>query len=226
MKKIRKSLLILGDSLCFGRPNHGILKNDTWPYLVQNFFDFDMCFRANGGSTIIDLVKEARRLRGGWFKDYGNDNEQFFDYVIVQIGICDVTPRLISKRFYSRLKWLPYYQLMHRQKILYKIFGRPWVKLNKFDKEVNSLVKILKCFSKNIIFIEIAPPVKNLLLNVGDFSENVRSYNQVFSNLETNYLNCWSDKNEIQDYFLNDGAHFSNHGHQYVFNLLKNFISR
>ena len=39
MGKLRKSILVLGDSLCFGRPDHGILRKDTWPYLTRDFLN-------------------------------------------------------------------------------------------------------------------------------------------------------------------------------------------
>ena len=39
MGKLRKSILVLGDSLCFGRPDHGILRKDTWPYLTFYYYN-------------------------------------------------------------------------------------------------------------------------------------------------------------------------------------------
>ena len=67
-KKINpKNILILGDSCCFGRPSHGITKDDTWPFLLKKKLGSELIFRANGSSTLLDLNIEARRLRDGWF---------------------------------------------------------------------------------------------------------------------------------------------------------------
>ena len=183
-----------------------------------------MCFRANGGSTIIEVVKEAKRLKGGWVLDINPDN-LLFDYTIVQIGICDVTPRLFPKRVYSRLKWLPFFKLIHRKRIFYKIFGRPWISQKRFRYEVDSLIKVLKSFSKDIVFIGIAPPVKNLLYNVGDFTDLVNIYNQVLKENNSIFLDCWGKEYCVKDFFLNDGHHLSIHGHRHLFELLKKKIS-
>jgi hypothetical protein len=61
-------ILVLGDSLAFGRPKHGICRDKMWPCLLIKELGCDLQMRARGGATIIDVANEARSLNGYWFE--------------------------------------------------------------------------------------------------------------------------------------------------------------
>lgn len=48
-------ILVLGDSLPFGRPGHGICRDTTWPYVLAKELNSRLQMRARG-ATIIDIV--------------------------------------------------------------------------------------------------------------------------------------------------------------------------
>ena len=61
-------ILILGDSLPFGRPKYGVCRHLTWPYILSKELGGVCQIRAKGGSTMSDVLSEARSLRGYWFE--------------------------------------------------------------------------------------------------------------------------------------------------------------
>jgi len=212
-------ILILGDSLTFGRPKHNIFLDNTWPYLLENN-NFTVTLRSKGGSTISDIFNEIQELKFY----YGNYVKPPFDFLIIQIGIVDVSPRSI---FYPPIFDFLLYKL-HLDRIAEKIKRSSFI-YNSFSYNKTSLVAFNKIkskindasifLSKKIIFIAIAPPIKNLKLNLGDFSKKVDLYNDVLKKCNNNqyFLNPYEGE-DIEDLILNDGHHLSINGHTIICN--------
>ena len=74
-------LLVLGDSLPFRRPQHGVARNATWPYLLRESLEWQATMRAYGGSTVAQVRAEAKKLASYWSTE--DSSGKFFDLVCV-----------------------------------------------------------------------------------------------------------------------------------------------
>lgn len=72
------------------------------------------------------------------------------------------------------------------------------------------------------MFIEIAKPDHNLILNCGDFSSEVTNYNNiVMKNINKSFIFLPVFKNQINENFLlRDGYHLNKKGHNLIFKIL------
>ena len=207
-------ILVLGDSLPFGRPKYGICRDQTWPYLLSKELGYGLQMRAKGGATITDVVYEAEALNSYWFKGL---EARKFDVTFVQVGIVDCCPRLLPKRFYGYASRMPGFGRLSRNPFAHRILARPWVSEKCFIERISFLDKILCSISKLHYFIEIAEPANHLIDNVGDFSENVRHYNKLICKFAgSDSLIQWQNEKTDSIYLLPDGHHLTMMGHRAV----------
>lgn len=215
-------ILVLGDSLTF---SHYVKIENTWPYLLQASGHV-VTHRGRGGTTIDKILNELTEI-GDWSKENQENNNYPFDICIIQVGIVDVTPRPFSRNITYLLKRIPIIKSLplklNKSKFFLKIFGKPWVSEDNFSKKLNLLEKRIKNFAKKTIYIEIARPAHNLVVNCGDFSNRVKKYNQILEkkSYQSEFLKVYDDK-PSDEFLLEDGYHLNQNGHKLVYqNILK-----
>ena len=209
-------MLVLGDSLVFGRPKYGICRDLTWPYIVSKELHFQLQVRAHGGSSIVDVAKESRFLNDYWFKGL---NARRFDVAFVQVGIVDCCPRLAPKSIYRYMKRIPGFAKLERCSIAYDSIGRPWTSKERFHAALLDLVESLSCIAKATFFVQIANPVNHLVENVGDFSATVADYNEIIKEVVgSEFLVNWQVVDSGKMHILADGHHLTTLGHKKVGN--------
>jgi hypothetical protein len=207
-------ILVLGDSLTFGRPKHGICRDLTWPYLLSKQLGCGLQMRARGGATMIDVVNEAQFLNRYWFEGL---KARSFDITFIQAGIVDCCPRLVPRRFYGHARRAPGFRRLERSPRAHRLLARPWTSKSRFAKTLSDLLKILPNISRTIFFIEIARPANYLIDNVGDFSDSVDSYNAIIQALVgPASLVKWQAVESGEIHLLPDGHHLTVLGHQAV----------
>jgi hypothetical protein len=207
-------ILVLGDSLPFGRPKHGVCRDLTWPYLLSNELGHGLQMRAKGGATMIDVANEAQSLNCYWFEGL---NARQFDATFIQAGIVDCCPRLVPRRLYGCARRVPGFRRLERSARAHQILARPWTTSRRFSNALSRLLNILPCISKFTFFIEIARPANFLIENVGDFSDDVNSYNlMIRESAGPGFLVEWQTENSGAMHLLPDGHHLTALGHQAV----------
>lgn len=149
------------------------------------------------------------------------------DIVIIQVGIVDCAPRVLTK---NEVK------LISRLKILSKII-KPFIK-----KHRNWLIKKRKItyttrenFRKNIqkilaalttsqtYFIPIAPSSQGFENYNNGVSVNISEYNKIIKN-EANIINVY-DLEDTEKIFMSDHHHLNECGHKQVFVKVNSFLN-
>ena len=207
-------ILVLGDSLTFGRPKYGICRDKTWPYLLRHELDALLCMRARGGATSADVLSEASGLASYWF---GSLQARRFDAAFVQVGIVDVSPRLVPKLLYPYASRIPGFSRLQRSRWLHETVGRPWVSSGQFAQAIARIDKLLGRLADQVFFVEIAMPDHYLKQNVGDFSSSVSRRNLLISGCigQSRFIPCWGGV-AVPQFLLPDGHHLNEEGHQLV----------
>ena len=204
-------LLILGDSLPFGRPKYGICRDKTWPYILARELNSSLSMRARGDSTVYNVMAEVNSLDGYWFDGFPSRK---FDAAFVQVGIVDACPRLIHRKLYPLATRLPGFKFLVRWPPIYKTIGNPWVANKQFTQAIHNLHSVLTGLAKQVFFIEIAMPSHHLLQNVGDFSDEIKSRN--FNIRESvgkeSFVEPWGGV-PVPHFLLPDGVHLNIKGH-------------
>jgi len=213
-----KKILVLGDSLTFGRPKYQIYNEDTWPGLLEAA-GHRVYQRGKGGAGSIAVLNEARHLYG-YMVDGVSNLQPPFDFCFIQAGIVDCTPRLFSKNFFRIIGLLPsggrITSGLSRAGSLVRLTGKPWVSLKKFEKNINNILDLCSQLATRVVFIEIAKPAHFLINNCGDFSSLVVQYNLVLRNVSNgSYLPVFDEK-DIDSLLLPDGHHLTKAGHKRV----------
>lgn len=209
------SILVLGDSLSFGRPKYNIGRFDTWPFLLSQKLDSDLIFRSNGGSRVVDVIHQARSLYGYWF-DSSEIVQPFFDAIFIQVGLCEVVPRLGPLGLYPILFRIPAFRKLERYRNAYKLFGKPWTSPRDFSANASKLVDICRQMSTRVFFLQIADPCNYLSTNIGDFSPMVREHNEILRSVADSSLISWCEEVDASVHILPDGQHLSSAGHRLI----------
>ncbi len=213
-----KRILVLGDSLTFGRPRYHIYYENTWPGLLDAD-GFHVFHRGRGGADILSVLGEIKHLCG-YMASQDNDGYMPFDFCVVQVGIVDATPRLFSRESLRLIKYLPgsgrFVSKLTRSGKLVQRFGKPWVCKDDFRCSAYKVLEKSAAISKRVLFLEIAKPEHNLIKNCGDFSKVISEYNDVLKSLsENSFVPIFSGKRP-GDLVLPDGHHLSLDGHKVV----------
>ena len=210
--------MVLGDSLSFGRPSHDIGLEDTWPFKLDSE-EIQVVYRAKAASTSTDVLWESRTLAAYWRPKKqrgGGEGGEPFAASIVQVGIVDVAPRLLPRAAYNllrRYRVTAYVvnKLSRNQNIM-RLYGKPWVGIEKFRKNIRDIRASLLVLSKDCFFLEILKPNAYLIENCGDFSPMVSSYNAVLKEeLGNRFIEV--SRNDVPPLLLPDGHHLNHAGH-------------
>jgi len=228
-----KKILIIGDSTIQLIRPHRIYNSDfTFSELLSK--EYDTIIKSIPGLTSNQLLKLI------WNEYFAND----FEYVIISIGINDLTPRsyprwlyeinnriIVLANFYEKM-FSAIYSLITNKKIQtffskYNV-SKPWISRKRFKLNLEMINQIVKKESNSEI-IYITPPILNeriskILPSINYFHS---SYKKILKNLKSNRV--WIiDTDEIfkssPKNFVEEGIHFSNKGHLKIYKELKKII--
>lgn len=210
---VNMKILIVGDSLVFGRRKHGIGLTDTWPGILASC-GHEVHIRARGGSGIDDVAKELETL----YHYYGGScNEDEFDICIIQCGIVDATPRLISKNQSALLLklGLPSHLInrVNSARPVIKVLGQPNQSSQDFFALYGESVDSALRYCSQVVAVPIAPPFHYLVKNCGDFANIVAEFNRRIKDLPR--VDC-IDISFDGSMFLDDGHHLNKKGHKII----------
>jgi len=231
----QRTILIAGSSLAM--PREMVNYTNTWPYLLQKFFNndhfIDKCTRA---TTSERLVNEGGGDRG---VARGADLLEFYkpDLVIIQFGITDCAPRIISKKSFLNkfLKLLPLkFRIKFIKKLKYLIgrsTSRADVSIHDFKKYYNSYILRAQSSNTKLYIILIARPKISLALKNPKIVDSISNYNNVLIEFSKKYKNVSiidptpNSVNSLDDLFLDD-FHLNELGNNHLFNIIANEIER
>ena len=178
---MKNKVLLLGDSLTFGRPKYEIWYENTWAGIIEKY-GFSTFHRGLRGGTSVSVLNEIKLIY-----DYFNGgiiSATKFDFCIIQVGIVDCTPRLLPRGIQFILEnFFPYgssiSSWLNRRSKLINYFGKPWVNQFKFEQNIKKINKFASKIATKVFFIQIAKPENFLKINCGDFSKIVNNYNAI-----------------------------------------------
>lgn len=226
-------ITILGDSLSMARIENGISYKDTYSYLLSEYIkkDYLVLNKSKRGNTITNQISIQNI-----YDDVITTNSEYF---IIQIGIVDCAPRIISMKEKVILRYLFSEKIQNiyigfkskYRRFITRNFPKTYVSLDVFKDNYIHLIEIILKQSnvKKIVVINIADTnLKNKNRSFG-FENNIISYNQVISKLQKKY----KSKVELIDLFsisknkniiLDDGIHIKPDAHIVLANEIKKVL--
>ncbi|GAB4284891.1 MAG: hypothetical protein Kow0068_10090 [Marinilabiliales bacterium] len=226
-----KKILCIGDSLSL--PGHGNKYEDTWIYKLRQKFE-------SQGYHFITFFQRA--LTSDVLIKQGGDGSDCLeiyepDIVILQIGIVDCAPRLISpgsfnyyfiKVIPSKLK--PIY-LNFLKKIKKRNAKRVYVKPDKFKSNIHAYLQ--RCSDINIeqiLIIGICTPDERMIKKNPEIIKNVKLYNKILQNEAANFsfanIIFPLDPQRSSEMIYEDGYHPNPVGNNLVYNELIAYLKR
>ena len=229
MSNEKKIITVLGDSLSMVRIENGISIKKTYAYQLNKILgdNFYVINKSKRGNTSV-VQSSTQNL----YDDIETSESKF---IIVQIGICDCSPRIISRLERLVLNYIlpkPIAQVFIKIKsnnryFFTKYFPMSYVNSVRFE---NSYKKLLSsAFQLNGI-------VKVFVINIADtnssnknrsfgFNKNILEYNRIISNLvesESNIdlIDLYTLTKDNPDLLLNDGIHIDIKAHEIIANEL------
>ncbi|MFT6842472.1 MAG: hypothetical protein ACJASR_001239 [Psychroserpens sp.] len=207
----RNRILLLTDSLALPRIKPEMVKlPDTWPELLKKEgYEIIQC-SVPGGST-NDLKKSM---------NYYSYDLIEYDYVVIQAGIVDCSPRFVRKIEKEVLIRVPFGKalltLLNKKKIR-KIRKITYVNIKAFEKNIQQLVSFFK--PEKTRWITIVPAQSEYELKLSGVSKNINIYNEI---IKKNTL--FIDLENIEaDHIMSDFHHINAKGHFYIYQqILKN----
>ena len=234
-------IVVLADSYALPRlvENDEVHWEDTWPYLLQNTL--------RSGNSKIEVINCGKRKRTidsiiGWdFQEHIIFKEP--DVVLIQIGIVDAAPRIISKKERATLNHRLFPAFLRKKIIetrkknkvritkkdpLAKVYTKPdafHLYLLNFKKRIDSdLSKKPK-----VIFIPITAYFKKMGVASPYFQKNVEAYNAILQKFTNEHsmsmISLPEGFSENQDYFCNDGYHLSPQGNRTMAQIISKNLS-
>ena len=222
-------ILCIGDSLGMPRPN--VSYKDTWFYKVsQEYKDISFIdkFRRQ-------MTTEALEDRDFYISHY------FPDAVIVQLGVCDCSPRIINER---NLFWKVFLTLSKKLKmetvfwkVVKSLFSRNkservWVPIDKFTNNIGQFIEKMERENSNVkfLFIGIGTPSLSLQERSPFMMDNIIKYNKVLSTLAERMGEgkvCYVNPlNAADESLYVDGYHPNSLGHERVYKEVSTIIKQ
>lgn len=212
-------IIILGDSLAYNRPD--ILTNEQrWPALLsKNLQAYQITNLSMGSSTSSRFKKLDKALFA--------DN----DILIVQIGIVDCAPRLLTRfenRVISKLpSFLSKRIISNFKRKRVQDISRVYITPQKFKENLLGLFDKFK--QTRLFYIEILPASEKFLASNPRVSESINQYNLIIESCAANFDNIHLikfDNYNIDQYTLDDGYHLNAEGHALVSKLILSVIEQ
>jgi len=221
---MKKIITILGDSLSMARDDYGILYKDSYAYLLgeilgDNYLVLNKAKRAN---TMITQTHFQNI-----YDDVLTTNSEYF---IIQLGIVDCAPRIISIMEGKILKYLKpkilsdlYIKIKSRNRRFFtKYFPKTYVKPDVFVDKYDYLIRTIleKTTAKKVILVNIADTNKKNKLRSYGFDENIRKYNSFIGGLKSRYdkhielIDLYTVTKNNPDLVIDDGIHIAQPVHK------------
>ena len=218
-------VLILGDSLAFARPTQGQLFDDIWPVLLKKKFpQIDFWQRCRAASTTKEVLAEFHNF---------SESITAFEYVIIQCGITDCTPRPYPYFLHPLLLSIGGKAFIKKINSLYptllNFYARPWIDGKQFSENLAEIIKT--CFQVNpsikIRLVTIGEPCHSLIHKVPGVRQRQQEYNELLVSLAQQWKTVGSivcinpyQTFSPEDLFIADGHHLTKAGHLAVANAL------
>ena len=226
-------ITILGDSLSLARSENGIFFKQTYSYLLNKKFNGEYLFlnKSKRGNTTKNQINPQNI-----YDDIITTNSKYF---IIQIGIVDCSPRIISMKekvilryFFSEKIQNIYIGFKSKyRRFITRNFPKTYVSLDDFNDNFELLIQtILKQTDvKKIALINIADTNNGNKYRSYGFENNIINYNQVISTLQKKF----KSKVELIDLFslsknnniiLDDGIHITREAHIIIANEIEKVL--
>lgn len=236
-------IVVIGDSLCLPRitENEVVSWEHTWPFLLEK----QLKLQEPNNVELINCGKRKRTVDSLVSFDF-TEHIVFKepDLLIIQIGIVDGAPRIISKkerrlfnnRFFPRLvrnriikNRKKKKKIILRRNSLAKVYTKP-KSFKTYLEEFKNKLDRHNYLLKNVIFIPIVANFDHMESVSPGYKHNIDIYNKILSNFSkrTNALILEELQLELckADLFCKDGYHLNKDGHQFLtqslINKLKN----
>lgn len=229
-----KIINIIGDSLSMLREENNVLFKDTYGFILAKSL-------ANK-FHVVNNSKRANTVKNQCITQYFYDELVFLkaNYTIIQLGIVDCAPRLISLKekkiinyLFSKSLVTFYIRNKARFRFLYtKYFSSPYVNIKEFKYYYEKIIEELlsQKQTQKIILINIADTnILNKKKSFGFYNQIV-SYNNIINEISKKHnnrisiidLHKLSKKNGI---ILDDGIHITKKTHQLLAKLISEIIN-
>lgn len=212
---------IFADSLSLPRPRdptEPIRYSDVYPSLVAEALSL------RGVRVNVENFGKRNRTSEGqldsWIEDIVYRD---FDFIILQLGINDCAPRLLSRDANAFFNSLPSYCYRYSQKlikaferihILRRTISKRYVKEGRFTKNIASFLEELP-IEATVIIIGITPPNAQLTKKSPDLAECVSRYNKCLAEIAFR-KSAFFIPIDSSEYTYYDGIHLNHLGHRYL----------
>lgn len=223
--------VIVGSSMSM--PSLQLSYENTWIYKLNNIYkDIEFIDKSSRSSSVRRLVSEGQ-------KSLGYDLLEFYspDFVILQLGITDASPRLLPReKLYTKIiNKLPFSEFIYN--IVRKTKGRTiscadltpeqfYDCLSKYAKRALDLgvdvycIKIAHCGSK---VLKVSPHM----------NEAIDLYNGMYDKLSSNFKNVKTivpfagyDESKLDDILQTDHIHLTPKGSDIVLNNILSVVKK
>lgn len=176
--KSKKKLLVITDSLGLPRTKPELLKvEETWPKILGcNYIESMEIFQYSVGGLTSNKVLEFIEL---YLESYDPD------IVIIQVGIVDCCPRVLTQLELSMLMRIPAFIrnrirtiLNKYRNLILKYRDARYVKYDCFD---NNIAKIVSSVSSELIFVLVSPPNDKFKEHTLGIEKSIKDYNEIIS---------------------------------------------
>lgn len=209
-----RGLVTIGDSLSLPRPwdeQSAHSPDECWPDLVasRELFKWHWHIGIPGGS-LRDGLKILLR-----YGDYLS--ERTLALIVLQFGIVDSTPRqfprVVDKGLTAVATFLGLEKARRKigqLKVLYRLWGRPWVRRSSFRKTVKEVLAFGEKIGVRICFVEIGEPGDRLRRVTG--KSNTADFNRIIWE-EVARTQSGASVVTYRPHYLADGHHLTAGGH-------------
>ena len=210
-------ILSIGDS--FALPRQNVAYEETWIYLLKNFFSTH---------ELINLSKRAQTTDVLCHPDF----LEFYnpDVVIIQLGIVDCAPRYLSYGYEKFLNKFPMPSFLRTLIwVIIKKGGRKqqraYVSKIKFQKNIEKYLD--RCLLQNVtkvIFIKLGMPTSPMIESNEGIKQAVMDYNLVLDSLQRKYpflLLIDPLYEGLSKNYVEDGYHPNKEGHMLIYSKVK-----
>lgn len=218
MSKLR--CIVIGSSMAM--PSNDLGYEKTWLYkLIKKYPSVEFIDKNTRSSSVRRLVKEGALNNGYDLLEYYSP-----DFVIMQIGISDCSPRLLKREALSTkfINTLPFSKLIYD--FVRKTKGRT---ISCCDINTETFYNCLAAYAERaknngvrLFCIKIAYTGDCVVKKSPHMIESINLYNKEFDKLaacfdNVSVINPLPDFESIEDLFLSDGIHLNEKGTDIVF---------
>lgn len=234
---MKSKITILSDSLARCRPLENQFWEDVYPGLLaldNRFFVFDKSKISADSSVFLE--------RENLYFDIKYANSEYF---ILHLGICDLSPRLFTKKqkllmklledypFASRIinRWIAY-KSKHRLQLT-KEKKKQNVNIDDYEKNIREIAREIRESNpklRKIFFVNVLHPGLYLIEKNHGILDEIAKYNQKINNICNDHrdicvcIDLYRYTCENKDVVLEDGHHLNNKGHFFIYNEIQKHI--